>query len=245
LTTRASKSDEGREDPVKKATSALSDKQTRRVRSRAVAPDERYDANVDLILRAATAVFAEKGFGGASVRDIAARAHISFPRIYYYLQNKEQLLYLVSRHVLERLLNCAQDRLEQVADPEQRLRVFIESHVQTLTENLPAVKVMVRDVRSLSHRYAASIARLMRDYSRICRQVIEEAAASHGQGLDREDSRVATLLLFGAMNGLWSWYEPSRDSQQRKRIIDELWRMALGTIRMRQRENGPSREARP
>jgi AcrR family transcriptional regulator len=229
---------------VKKATSAVAHKQIRRVRSRATAPDERYDANVDLILRAATAVFAEKGFGSASVRDIAARAHISFPRIYYYLRNKEQLLYLVSRHVLELLLNSVQERLGHVGGPEERLRAFIENHVETLAENLPALKVMVRDSRSLSHRYAANIGRLMREYLRICRRLIEEAVATHGQSLEPADSRVAALLLLGAMNGLWSWYEPSRDFQHRSRIADEVWRMALGTIRMRQRDSAQGRDGR-
>jgi len=79
--------------------------------SRAVAQDERYDANIDLILRSAAAVFAEKSFGLASIRDIAARAKISFPRIYYYLRNKEELLYLISRRAFEQLVSLAESRM--------------------------------------------------------------------------------------------------------------------------------------
>ena len=79
--------------------------------SRAMAPDERYDANIELILRSAAAVFAEKSFGLASIRDIAARAKISFPRIYYYLRNKEELLYLISRRAFEQLVSLAESQM--------------------------------------------------------------------------------------------------------------------------------------
>ena len=86
-------------------------------------PAERYDANIDHILRSAAAVFAEKSFGLASIRDIAARARISFPRIYYYLRNKEELLYLISRRAFEQLVALAEARLAETDDPEERLRV--------------------------------------------------------------------------------------------------------------------------
>jgi hypothetical protein len=42
-------------------------------------------------------VFADKTYGLATLRDIAECAQISIPRIYYYLRNKEELLYLISR----------------------------------------------------------------------------------------------------------------------------------------------------
>src|ERR1700730_6087689 len=61
-----------------------------------------HDANIDQILGSAASLFAEKSFGLASIREIAARANISFPRIYYYLRNKEELLYLVAKRGLER-----------------------------------------------------------------------------------------------------------------------------------------------
>ncbi|HLI80731.1 MAG TPA: helix-turn-helix domain-containing protein, partial [Candidatus Binataceae bacterium] len=71
----------------------------------------------DHILRAAAEVFAQKSFGLASIRDIAAHAQISFPRIYYYLRNKEELLFLISRRAFEKLSARAE---EQTADAHDR-----------------------------------------------------------------------------------------------------------------------------
>ena len=166
--------------------------------TRAIAPDERYDANVDHILSSAAAVFAEKSFGLASIRDIAARAKIS-----------------------------------TTDDPEERLRLFIRSHLEYHMSNLAEMKVLVREADSLTGRYAADITRLKREYSRICRRLLEGYAAHRNKTLDREQTRILTSLLFGAMNWFYTWYEPARDYDQRSRIMDECFRMIAGTLSAR------------
>lgn len=201
--------------------------------SRAVAQDERYDANIDHILRSAAAVFAEKSFGLASIRDIAARARISFPRIYYYLRNKEELLYLISRRAFEQLVKLAEDRMAATDDPDERLRIFIRSHLEYHMSNLAEMKVLVREADSLTGRYAADITRLKREYSRICRRLLEGYAAHRNKTLDREQTRILTSLLFGAMNWFYTWYDPARDYEQRSRIMDECFRMIAATIAAR------------
>jgi AcrR family transcriptional regulator len=193
-------------------------------------PEARYDANIDHILRAAAAVFADKSFGLASIRDIAARARISFPRIYYYLRNKEELLYLISRRAFEELLKRAEDAARNVPDPAERLRRFITGHLEYHMDNLAEMKVLVREADSLSGRYAAEITRLKREYSRLCRRMIEQYADGRGRPLDREQSRLVTSLLFGAMNWFYTWYEPARDYDQRARIVDEVFRMVTGSV---------------
>lgn len=221
---------------MKKSPAALASRGQPRPKppARALAPGERYDANIDYILRAAAAVFAEKSFGLASIRDIAAHARISFPRIYYYLRNKEELLYLISRRAFEQLLRSAEERIAQVDDPDEKLRVFIRGHLEYHMNNLAEMKVLVREADSLSGRYAAHITRLKRDYSRICRRIIEQVAVKHDRTLEREDSRIMTSLLFGAMNWFYTWYDPARDFEQRGRIMDEAYRMAASAVAARQ-----------
>src|ERR1700679_3143273 len=101
-----------------------------------MAPEERYAANIDHILRSAAAVFAEKSFGLASIRDIAAHAHISFPRIYYYLRNKEELLFLISQRAFEQLILRAEKKLPSVQDPEKKLKLFINAHLEYHMDNI-------------------------------------------------------------------------------------------------------------
>ena len=58
-------------------------------------------------------------------------------------------------------------------DPEERLRLFIRSHLEYHMNNLAEMKVLVREADSLTGRYAADITRLKREYSRICRRLLE------------------------------------------------------------------------
>src|SRR6202162_4543278 len=182
-----------------------------------MAPDERYDPNNDPILRSASAVFAEKSFGLASIRDIAAHARISFPRIYYYLRNKEELLFLISRRAFEKLSARAEEQTAGAQDPEEKLRRFIKVHIEYQLDNIAEMKVLVRETQSLSPRNAAQITRMMREYSNVCRKLIEQVASSDGAAIDRETSRIQTSLLFGAMNSVFAWYEPTRDREQQDR----------------------------
>lgn len=195
-----------------------------------MAPAQRYDANIDHILRAAAEVFAEKSFGLASIRDIAAHAHISFPRIYYYLRNKEELLFLISRRAFEKLSARAEEQTAGVQDPEEKLRRFIKAHIEYQLDHVAEMKVLVRETQSLSPRNAARITRMMREYSNLCRKLIEEVTAGHGAAIDRETSRIQTSLLFGAMNSVFGWYEPARDREQQDRIIEEVYKMAVSAI---------------
>ena len=200
---------------------------------RALAPGDRYDANIDYILRAAAEVFAENSFGIASIRDIAAHARISFPRIYYYLRNKEELLYLISKRAFEQLSSRAEARTAGVQDPEKKLKLFITAHIEYQLDNVAEMKVLIREAGSLSGRNAAQITRQMRDYSHLCRKIIEQVAAGRGAAMDRETSRILTSLLFGAMNSVFGWYEPTRDREQHGKIVDEVYKMVVSPIAAR------------
>jgi AcrR family transcriptional regulator len=201
---------------------------------RALAPGQRYDANIDYILRAAAEVFAEKSFGLASIRDIAAHARISFPRIYYYLRNKEELLYLISKRAFEQLSARAEQKTAGVQDPEEKLKLFVAAHIEYQLDNVAEMKVLVREAASLSGRNATQIARMMREYSNLCRKIIEEVATSRDAAMDRETSRILTSLLFGAMNSVFGWYEPARDREQHGEIVDAVYKMVVSPILARQ-----------
>jgi len=199
-------------------------------KARTLAPAQRYDANIEHILRAAAEVFAEKSFGLASIRDIAARARISYPRIYYYLRNKEELLFLISRRAFEQISAGAEAQTAGIDDPAEKLRRFIKAHIEYQLNNVAEMKVLIRETQSLSGRNAAQISRLMREYSNLCRKLVEQLAASEGIAVDRETSRIQTSLLFGAMNSVFGWYEPARDRAQQDQIVEQIYAMAISTI---------------
>src|ERR1700680_3943095 len=90
--------------------------------------ESRFDRRLGKILAHATDVFYEKGYEGASMRDLARSSGMSLSGLYYYFESKEKLLYLIQKHTFSTIVERLRERLDAVSDPEQRIRVFILNH---------------------------------------------------------------------------------------------------------------------
>jgi AcrR family transcriptional regulator len=88
------------------------------------------EAKLQHILRHAAQIFAERGFEGASIRDISRATGISLSGLYYYFESKQKLLYLIQKHAFTSILSRLQLRLAATAAPEERLRLFIRNHLE-------------------------------------------------------------------------------------------------------------------
>ncbi|MEO0472047.1 MAG: helix-turn-helix domain-containing protein [Bacteroidota bacterium] len=68
-------------------------------------PASRQELNIDEVLEVAIDVFAEKGFAGAQLKEIAERAGISKSLMNYHFQNKEELWKKAVKKLEEKLTN--------------------------------------------------------------------------------------------------------------------------------------------
>ena len=179
-----------------------------RARRRAL-PQSRFDRRLTEILGHATDVFDEKGYAGASMRDLSRATGMSLAGLYYYFESKEKLLYLIQRHTFTTILERLKSRLDGVADPEQRIRVFIANHLEYFLANQKAMKVLSHEDEVLKNGFGAEIAGIKREYVRTCVGLIEDF--KHARGLEFS-SRTAALSLFGMMNWIYTWYKPPVDA---------------------------------
>jgi AcrR family transcriptional regulator len=179
-----------------------------RARRRAL-PQSRFDLRLTEILGHATDVFDEKGYAGASMRDLSRATGMSLAGLYYYFESKEKLLYLIQRHTFTTILDRLKSRLDGVADPEQRIRVFIANHLEYFLANQKAMKVLSHEDEVLKNGFGAEIAGIKREYVRTCVGLIEDF--KHARGLEFS-SRTAALSLFGMMNWIYTWYKPRVDA---------------------------------
>jgi len=179
-----------------------------RARRRTSATDSRFDRRLSEILAHATEVFDEKGYEGASMRDLSRVSGMSLAGLYYYFESKEKLLYLIQRHTFTTIVDRLRARLEGVTDPETRIRVFILNHLDYFLANQKAMKVLSHEDEVLKNGHGAEIAGLKREYVRTCVALIEDLKKA--KGLDFS-SRTAALSLFGMMNWIYTWYKPRVD----------------------------------
>ncbi len=170
-------------------------------------------AKLDHILACATQVFCEKGYEGASIRDLSRLSGVSLSGLYYYFESKEELLYLIQKHCFTTLIERAQERLSQIAvgesKPEARLRAFIHNHVGYFLQNSEAMKVLSHESDTLTEQYADEVAEIKRAYYHLCRGILDELKLE--RNLKRLDTRVAVMGLFGMMNWIYTWHNADLD----------------------------------
>jgi AcrR family transcriptional regulator len=169
------------------------------------------------ILDHATEVFCDKGYEGASMRDIARATGMSLAGMYHHLGSKERLLYLIQKHTFSTILGRLRDQLEGISDPEQGIRVFILNHLEYFLKHQQAMKVLSHEDEALEGDYGREVAEIKREYYRICRDLLNRYRKEKGLQFD---SRTAVLSLFGMMNWIYTWYNPRQDGSASRMARD-------------------------
>jgi AcrR family transcriptional regulator len=171
--------------------------------------ETRFDRRLARILVHATNVFCDKGYAAASMRDLSRASGVSLSGLYYYFESKEELLYLIQKHTFTTIVDRLRQRLDEVADPEDRIRVFILNHLDYFLANQRAMKVLSHEDDVLKNGFGAEIAAVKREYYRICIALLDDYKLVRGLEFS---SRNSVLSLFGMMNWLYTWYNPRVDA---------------------------------
>ena len=218
--------------------------------SYAPAQDTRSDRRFSEILDHATEVFAEKGYEGASMRDLSRLSGMSLAGLYYYFDSKEKLLYLIQKHTFTTISERLRERLAASKDPEERIRIFVHNHVEYASAKQKAMKVLSHEDDVLKNGHGAELAAIKREYYKICVELVEDLAREErlprfGQGATAKDgvpTRTAVMGLFGMMNWLYTWYKPRIDPDAEmlaRQISDIFLRGVRGKDVSNQRKTQP------
>lgn len=190
--------------------------------------DTRFDRRLSEIIDFATEVFADKGYEGASMRDLSRRSGISLAGLYYYFESKEKLLYFIQKHTFNTIIDRLRERLADVTDPEERVRVFVRNHVDYAIDRPKAMKVLSHEDDVLKDSYGAELAGIKREYYRICVGLVDDLVRQEHLNPAAEpgvNTRTAVMALFGTMNWLYTWYNPrvDPDAEGLARQISDLF----------------------
>jgi TetR/AcrR family transcriptional regulator, cholesterol catabolism regulator len=168
----------------------------------------RFDRRLEKILTHATDIFYDKGYEGASMRDLSRTSGMSLAGLYYYFNSKERLLYDIQKHTFTTIVERLRERLEHEHDSEKRVRLFILNHLEYSVAHPKAMKVLSHEDEVLKDGPGAEIAAIKREYYRICLNLLEHFKRAKGLEFS---SRVAVMSLFGMMNWIYTWYKAKVD----------------------------------
>src|SRR6202048_3215910 len=196
-------------------------------RHRAIpAPASRFDRRLAEIITHATDVFCEKGYEGASMRDLSRASGMSLAGLYYYFESKERLLYLIQKHTFTMIVQRLKSRLQGVSDAEERIRIFILNHLEYFLANQAAMKVLSHEAEALKNGFASEVAAIKREYYRICVGLLDDLKDDRGL---QSSTRIAVLSLFGMMNWIYTWHNPRVDADAAS-IAREMGDIFLGGV---------------
>jgi TetR/AcrR family transcriptional regulator, fatty acid metabolism regulator protein len=153
----------------------------------------------EAILRAATDVFAGRGFFNAQVADVARAAGVAAGTVYLYFRSKDDLLVSIFDRTMREWIEEGRASVAPIADPVERLRAIARVHLDRMgrDRNLAIVfQVELRQSTKFMERFSATA---LREYLGIIREVIVEGQAA---GVFRREINptVAAKLFFGGLD---------------------------------------------
>jgi TetR/AcrR family transcriptional regulator, fatty acid metabolism regulator protein len=152
-----------------------------------------------LILDAAIRVFAEHGYHGSRVGDIAEDAGVAHGLLYHYFASKEDVLRTIFVENWGQLI--ARFRAVEEADepPQEKLEGIAKILLRTWRNDPALVTVMVREV-ARSHELESQVEDIREAFA-IIQRVIEDGQAA-GAFRHDVDARLASWVVYGALEEL-------------------------------------------
>jgi len=202
--------------------------QARRVRSGtpALPPRSAADGTRGRILLAGLGLFAEHGFHGTSIRDIAAEAAVQSASLYAHFPSKEAILAeLVLAGLEEHHTRLVAALLETGADPRDRLAALVRAHVRAHTDYPMLAVVANSEMHALSPAAAAPAVAVRRRSEALLTEVL---AIGHQHGVFDLVHPEATAAAIGSIGiRVASWYPAPEVGLTPSQLADVYAALAL------------------
>ena len=137
------------------------------------APDSKAHRRQREILEAASRVFRRQGLHATGMRDIAIESGMHVGNLYYYFQNKQELLAFCQQQTLSGLMDLAEQIRRQPWQADEKLYSLITGHVVRLNDEMPGSLAHL-EVEALEGPWKREILKQRDRYESVLRQLIQE-----------------------------------------------------------------------
>ncbi|HEX2207457.1 MAG TPA: TetR/AcrR family transcriptional regulator [Longimicrobium sp.] len=150
------------------------------------------------ILDSAVRVFAEHGFFGARIRDIAAGAGVAEGTIYLYFEGKDDLLLTAFREKVNEFVAAAGNVMGNDLPFQERLARFVQLQFESIEAEPPLATVLLLESRQSSKFYGGAVRDVLRTYAQAIDTLL---AGGVERGELRPDTEIPLVrrMLIGAL----------------------------------------------
>jgi TetR/AcrR family transcriptional regulator, cholesterol catabolism regulator len=164
------------------------------------------------LARVAARLFAERGFHGTSMGDLAAALGVQKGSLYSLTGSKQELLFETMGEGA-RAFHAALDEVPEDLPALERIRLGLRGHLRVVSDQIDVATVFTREWRYLEDRYRDEILEERRRYEERWRALFREGVESGGLRTDL-DVGAAALLVVSAANWAYTWLTPGRDTDE-------------------------------
>lgn len=166
------------------------------------AEETRFELQKDRMLRAAARCFNEKGYSGSSLKDVAAILGLTDAALYYYVRNKEELVYLcyvraaaVGREAMGRAVSEGLNGMDTV-------RRYLRYHIEIMVGDRGPVAIM-SEIPSLKPVHRDEVLALSRQHSARFEEILK--AGIEDGSIAPCDVRMTGNAIMGSINWIPKW----------------------------------------
>jgi TetR/AcrR family transcriptional regulator, cholesterol catabolism regulator len=178
------------------------------------------------LTRQAARLFAERGYHGTSMEDLASAMGVQKGSLYAHVRSKEDLLHELARGgavAFHEGLDAIDERLPAV----EKLRLALRAHLAVVAEQLDVATVFVREWRYLGDERRDEFVAERRRYEERIRALFREGVEQSELRTDL-DVAAAALLFLSAANWAYTWLQPGRDTDE---IADRFFELLVDGMR--------------
>jgi TetR/AcrR family transcriptional regulator, cholesterol catabolism regulator len=178
------------------------------------------------LTRQAARLFAERGYHGTSIGDLAEALGVQKGSLYAHIRSKQDLLYDTMREGAT-AFHAALDAIPEELPAPEKIRLALRGHLRVVSQQLDVATVFVREWRYLEGERRDEILAERRRYEERFRGLFREGRELGGLRTDLDDA-AAALLALSALNWAYTWLTPGRDTDE---LADRFHALLLDGVR--------------
>ena len=178
------------------------------------------------LTRQAARLFAEKGYHGTSIGDLAEAMGVQKGSLYAHIESKADLLWEVARDGAV-AFHAALDAVDDALPAAEKIRLGLRAHLRVVAEQLDVATVFIREWRYLEGERREQFVAERRRYEERFRALFREGRERGDLRTDLDDG-TATLLALSAANWAYTWISPDTDTDE---LADRFYAFLLDGMR--------------
>jgi TetR/AcrR family transcriptional regulator, cholesterol catabolism regulator len=182
-----------------------------------------------VILDKAAALFKEKGFKAASMRELAEIVGVEAASLYNHIHSKSELLHIICFEVANRFTAKMDEVENEKTNSIQKIEKLLRFHITGMVLHYDEVYVSDREWKHLQDPYLANYQNQRRTYRKRFAAIIEDGIKK--KEIKKIDAPTAVLILLHAVSGIESWHR-SKEKINGKQLEENMIAILVGGLKL-------------